>query len=155
MGYDEAIESEQKAKKRLGDIPKPLKKALLWVADHTFRGRIADLADDVYVFSNIRYFIGEIVEGIINEQWCDCRVLKVIPPSQEEIDKDAEEEREEEQKNKKDGSPSKKKVKKSFFPPDHLFKYELQEMDPDNPEDNPVRSLFYSKQTLNTLLPHF
>merc|ERR1712024_381804 len=85
------------------------------MGDHTNRGRIADLADDVYVFSNIRYFIGEIVEGIINEQWCDCRVLKVIPPTQEEIDKDAEEEREEEQKNKKDGSPSKKKVKKSFF----------------------------------------
>ena len=101
------------------------------------RGRIADLADDVYVFSNVRYFVNEIVEGIINEQWCDCKVLKVLPPSQEEIDQDAEEEREEEEKNGK--SPSKKpKAKKSFFPPDHLFKYELQEIEPDNPDDNPV-----------------
>ena len=87
LTYDEAVESEAKAKKRLGDIPKPLKKALLWVADNTSRGRIADLADDVYVFSNVRYFVGEIVEGIINEQWCDCKLLKVIPPTQEEIDK--------------------------------------------------------------------
>jgi len=140
LTYDEAVESEQKARKRLGDIPKPLKKSLLWVADHTNRGRIADLADDVYVFSNVRYFVNEIVEGIINEQWCDCKVLKVLPPSQEEIDKDAEEEREEEEKNKKDSgkdTPSKKKAKKSFFPPDHLFKYELQEIEPDNPDDNP------------------
>jgi bromodomain adjacent to zinc finger domain protein 1A len=136
LTYDEAVESEQKARKRLGDILKPLKKALLWVADHTNRGRIADLADDVYVFSNVRYFVNEIVEGIINEQWCDCKVLKVLPPSQEEIDQDAEEEREEEEKNGK--SPSKKpKAKKSFFPPDHLFKYELQEIEPDNPDDNP------------------
>ena len=91
----------------------------------------------MYVFSNVRYFVNEIVEGIINEQWCDCKVLKVLPPSQEEIDQDAEEEREEEEKNGK--SPSKKpKAKKSFFPPDHLFKYELQEIEPDNPDDNPV-----------------
>ncbi len=135
LTYDEAVESEKKARKRLGDIPKPLKRGLLWIADHTSRGRIADLVDDVYVFSNVRYFVGEIVEGIINEQWCDCKVLKVIPPSQDEIDKDAAEEREEEEK----ASSPKKKPKKTFFPPDHLFKYELQEMDPDNPEDNPVR----------------
>ena len=57
------------------------------MADNTSRGRIADLADDVYVFSNVRYFVGEIVEGIISEQWCDCKLLKVIPPTQEEIDK--------------------------------------------------------------------
>ena len=50
--------------------------------------------------------------------------------------KDKEEEEEEEAKNKT--SPSKKKAKKSFFPPDHLFKYELQEIEPDNPDDNPV-----------------
>lgn len=96
-----------------------------------------------YVFMS-RYFVGEIVEGIIDDpngqpRWCDCKVLKVIPPAQEEIDKDAEDEREEEEKNSKDGSPSKKKAKKSFFPPEHLFKYELLEEDPDNPDDNPVR----------------
>ena len=92
-----------------------------------------------------------LFEGIINEEWCDCKVLKVIPPTQEEIDKDANEELQEEEKNKTEGgSPTKKKVKKSFSPPDHLFKYELQETDPDNPEDNPVSSLFYYKHTLSS-----
>ena len=138
LTYDEAVESERKARKRLGDIPKPLKRGLLWIADHTSRGRVADLVDDVYVFSNPRFFIGEIVEAIIGEEWCDCKVLKVVAPSQEEIDKDAEEERMEEGK---DGSP-KKKNKKTFFPPDHLFKYEVQEMDPDDPEDNPVSRIY-------------
>ena len=139
LTYDEAVESEAKARKRLGDIPKPLKRGLLWLADHTSRGKINDVVDDVYVFANARFFIGEVVEGIINDQWCDCKVLKVIPPTQEEIDKDAEEDREEEEKAAKEGSPSKKKPKKTFFPPDHLFKYELQEVEPDNPDDNPVR----------------
>ena len=112
-----------------------MKKALLWVADHTSRGRVNDVVDDVYSYTNARYFIGEVVEAIINEMWCDCKIVKVIPPTQEEIDKDAEEQREEEAKNE---SPSKKKAKKTFFPPEHLFKYELQEVEPDDPEDNPV-----------------
>jgi len=45
-------------------------------------------------------------------------------------------------KSKKDDKESptkKKKEKKSFSPPEHLFKYELLEVEPDNPDDNPVR----------------
>ena len=87
LTYDEAMESERKARKRLGDIPKPLRRGLLWIADHTSRGRISDLVDDVYIFANSRFFIGEIVEGIIGDVWCDCKVMKVFPPTQEEIDK--------------------------------------------------------------------
>ena len=143
LTYEEAVESEKKAKKRLGDIPKPLKKALLWLADHTSRGRVNDVVDDVYAYANARYFLGEIVEGIIDEQWCDCKVVKVIPPTQEEIDKDAEEEAKEEE-NKKEDSPTKKgKNKKTFSPPEHLFKYELLEVEPDDPENNPVSNCFY------------
>ena len=79
-------------------------------------------------------------------QWCDCKVLKVIPPTQAEIDKDAELEREEQlkeeqekadspSKNGENGSPSKsKKNKKTFFPPDHLFKYELEELEDEDDE---------------------
>ena len=77
----------------------------------------------------------------MNEMWCDCKVMKVIPPTQEEIDKDAAEEQEEESKKAKDDkeSPTKnKKAKKSFSPPEHLFKYELLEVEPDNPDNNPV-----------------
>ena len=28
---------------------------------------------------------------MINEQWCDAKITKIIPPTQEEIDKDKEE----------------------------------------------------------------
>ena len=63
------------------------------------------------------------------------------------------EEAEEEAKNKKpDSSPKKApKVKKTFFPPDHLFKYELQEIEPDNPEDNPVSKFYSSKKSYFSL----
>ena len=61
-------------------------------------------------------------------------VCQVIPPTQEEIEKDAKEEKEGEEK-----SPSKaKKSKKSFSPAEHLFKYELEETDPDEGEVSQV-----------------
>ena len=135
LTYEEAIESEKSARKRLGKIPRPLKLGLLWSAYHTHRGRFADMADDVYVFASGRYFIGEVVEAIVNDQWCDCKIIRVIPPTAEEIEKDQAEEKEKEDKD----SPSKsKKAKKSFSPPEHLFKYELEEVDPDEGEVNQV-----------------
>ena len=67
MTYEEAVESEQKAKKRLGDIPKPLKKALLWLADRTRRGKLSDVVDDVYAFAGNRFFLGEVVEGMFTK----------------------------------------------------------------------------------------
>jgi hypothetical protein len=77
LTYEEAVESEKSARKRLGKISKPLKRALVWLAHQTQRGRFADLADDVYVFANARYFVGEVVEAIVNDQWCDCKIIKV------------------------------------------------------------------------------
>ena len=59
----------------------------------------------------------------------------MIPPSAEEIEKDLAEEKEKEEK----GSPSKsKKPKKAFSPPEHLFKYELEEVEPDEGEVSQV-----------------
>jgi bromodomain adjacent to zinc finger domain protein 1A len=68
LTYEEAIESEKSARKRLGKIPKALKQGLVWAAHHTQRGRFADMADDVYIFASGRYFVGEIVEAIVNDQ---------------------------------------------------------------------------------------
>ncbi len=31
---------------------------------------------------------GEVVEAVINDVWCDARITKVIPPTQEEIQAD-------------------------------------------------------------------
>ncbi len=85
LTYEEAAESERKARKRLGTIPKPLKRGLVWLAAHTKRGRLAELVDDVYVYSWGRYFRGEIVEAVIKDQWCDCKVVRVIAPTPEEV----------------------------------------------------------------------
>ncbi len=144
LTYEEAVECEKKARKRLLAMPKPLKKALYWLANKTRRGRLADLVDDVYVFAYNRFFVGEIVDAVIKDQWCDCKILRVIPPSPEEIAKDAQEEAEELEKERKeaeakgDSPPKKPKDKKSFSPPDHLFKYEVVEIEPDDPEVNEV-----------------
>ena len=112
-------------------LPKPLKRGLLWLADHTQRGKLSDMVDDVWRFASGRYFRDEVVEAIVNEQWCDCKVINVIPPTQQEIDKDAEDEREEQLKEDTESPSKSKKSKKSFFPPEHLFKYELEEIEPD------------------------
>jgi hypothetical protein len=54
LTFDEAVDSERAAKKRLGNISRALKKGLVWLAHNTSRGRFADMADDVYVFASNR-----------------------------------------------------------------------------------------------------
>ena len=55
LTYEEAVESENKAKKRISNLPKPLKKGLLWLTNKTKKGRLAELVDDVYDWSKSRY----------------------------------------------------------------------------------------------------
>ena len=74
-------------RKRLGTLPKPLKHGLLWTTAQTRRGRIHDVIDDVFRFAYSRYFVNEVVEAVIGDMWCDSTILRVIPPTQEEIDK--------------------------------------------------------------------
>ncbi|XP_059088369.1 bromodomain adjacent to zinc finger domain protein 1A-like [Tigriopus californicus] len=136
LTYEEAVESERKAKKRLGTLPKPLKRGLLWLAHRTSRGRLAEVVDDVYVFASARYFKGEVVEAVIQEQWCDCKVVGIIPPTEAEIENDRIEEEEERQKDLAAGKTPAPKPRKSFSPPEYLFKYELEEIEPDDPEVN-------------------
>jgi bromodomain adjacent to zinc finger domain protein 1A len=144
LTFEDALESEKKARKRLGSIPKQLKKALLYLTSRTKRGRITDLVDDVYVFACNRFFTGEHVEGVINDQWCDCKIIRVVAPTEEEIAKDSEAEKQDLAKEAAEatangGSPkTKSKEKKRFFPYDHLFKYEIVEIEPDDPSSNEV-----------------
>ena len=62
LTYQEAIESEVKAKRYLASFPVYLEAPVLYLVTLTKRGRLADLCDDVFVFSRDRYFIGEIVD---------------------------------------------------------------------------------------------
>ena len=96
------------------------------------------MVDDVYDFIKNRYFVDEIVDAVIGNQWCESTVLKVIPPTEDEIKADMEEVTEVE----KDGSPKKDDAAKEASgptleerlknPPDHLYKYEVEETCPDD-----------------------
>merc|ERR1711915_692812 len=117
LTYTEAIECEGKARKCLANLPTALCKPVLHLATMTKRGRLVDMADDVFFYARDRYFIDEEVEAIIGKHWYDCKVTKVIYPTQEEIDKyeeemaDTEDEEEEEEKKdevKKDNEAEKK-----------------------------------------------
>jgi hypothetical protein len=92
-----------------------------------FRNKIKIIVD------YFRFFYCLTIKLIVKMgfQWCDCKIIRVVPPTLEEMEKDAQEEKESEEKE----SPSKsKKAKKSFSPLEHLFKYELEEVDLDEGE---------------------
>ena len=79
------------------------------------------------------------MDAVIGNQWCESTVLRVIAPTEEEIKADMDEITEVEQ----DGSPKKEEGKDSSSssptleerlrsPPDHLYKYEVEETCPDD-----------------------
>jgi len=135
LTYEEAVESEDKAKKRISNLPKPLKKGLLWLTNKTKKGRVGEIVDDIYDWSKSRYFVGETVEAVIGSQWCESKITRVIAPTEQEINADADEITEVEQdgspKKKEDGSEIAEKAKIAN-PPDHLYKYEVEETEPDD-----------------------
>ncbi|QQP35806.1 Bromodomain adjacent to zinc finger domain protein 1A, partial [Caligus rogercresseyi] len=90
-------------------------------------GRLSDLVDDVYKFSQGRYFLGEKIEAVIGNMWCESIVKEVIPPTPEEI----------EEFNRNNAMDEKAKKKNSFEPHESLFKYKVLETDPDDPANNP------------------
>lgn len=65
LTFQEALDSEQKAKDQLAAFPPQLKRPLLCVAALTHRSRLNDVNDDVYLFAKDRYFLGETVDAVI------------------------------------------------------------------------------------------
>ena len=66
LTYQEALDSEQKARKRLASFPDYLQKPILFLASLTRRSRLNDLNDDVFNYAKERFFINEIVEVILD-----------------------------------------------------------------------------------------
>jgi len=85
LTYQEAIESEAKGLKFLNNIDKNLKLPMLHTCSLTRRGRQNDMSEDVFAYVRERYFPGEPVEAIVKGKWYDCEVMRIIPPSQDEI----------------------------------------------------------------------
>lgn len=85
LTYAEAVESENRARKCLANVPEELRKPMLYIATLTRRGRYIDMSDDVFNYVRDRYFVGEEVEAIVRKHWYDCKVLRIIYPTEEEI----------------------------------------------------------------------
>ena len=62
LTYQEALESEERARKQLSTFPDYLQRPILYIASLTHRSRLNDMNDDVFVYARGRYFIGEMVE---------------------------------------------------------------------------------------------
>ncbi|XP_053093526.1 bromodomain adjacent to zinc finger domain protein 1A isoform X1 [Pangasianodon hypophthalmus] len=81
LTYQEALESEKKAKLNLQSFPKALLLPLLHLTALTQRTRLHEVCDDVCAFIKERFFPGEMVD-IVSRSGArqHCQILEVIPP---------------------------------------------------------------------------
>ncbi|XP_021574909.1 bromodomain adjacent to zinc finger domain protein 1A isoform X2 [Carlito syrichta] len=82
LTYQEALESEKKARQNLQSFPEPLIIPVLYLTNLTHRSRLHEICDDIFAYVKDRYFVGETVEVIRNNgARLQCRILEVLPPS--------------------------------------------------------------------------
>ncbi|XP_078034586.1 ATP-dependent chromatin assembly factor large subunit isoform X2 [Augochlora pura] len=116
MTFEEALQCEENAKKSLKEFPMELRIPILYLASKTNRSSFNEVVEDVFQFSRDRFFVGEMVEASFTEDsWCECHVLQVISPSEQQIKAYAKENR----------SPQ----EQYYHPPAKLFRYEVEQLD--------------------------
>ncbi|XP_045424753.1 bromodomain adjacent to zinc finger domain protein 1A isoform X2 [Lemur catta] len=82
LTYQEALESENKARQNLQSFPEPLIIPVLYLTNLTHRSRLHEICDDIFAYVKDRYFVEETVEVIRNNgARLQCRILEVLPPS--------------------------------------------------------------------------
>ncbi|PNJ32730.1 BAZ1A isoform 9 [Pongo abelii] len=82
LTYQEALESEKKARQNLQSFPEPLIIPVLYLTSLTHRSRLHEICDDIFAYVKDRYFVEETVEVIRNNgARLQCRILEVLPPS--------------------------------------------------------------------------
>ncbi|XP_043486491.1 bromodomain adjacent to zinc finger domain protein 1A isoform X3 [Polistes fuscatus] len=117
MTYEEALQCEENAKKSLKEFPMELRIPILYLASKTNRSSFNEMVEDVYQFARDRYFVGEMVEASFTEEsWCDCHVLQVIEPTEQQIKLCI-----------KDICRSLQEYQ--YHPPAKLFRYEVEQLD--------------------------
>ncbi|XP_078262668.1 bromodomain adjacent to zinc finger domain protein 1A [Rhinoraja longicauda] len=81
LTYQEAVESEAKARQNLQNFPEPLVVPILHLTSLSYCSRLHELCDDLYMYTQDRYFAGEIVEVTgLNVLRQTCKVLEVLTP---------------------------------------------------------------------------
>ncbi|XP_014471104.1 PREDICTED: bromodomain adjacent to zinc finger domain protein 1A isoform X3 [Dinoponera quadriceps] len=117
MTFQEALECEENAKKSLKEFPMELRIPILYLASKTNRMSFNEMIEDVYQFARDRYFVGEMVEASFTEEsWCNCHVLQVIVPSEQQVSAYLNENGRSLQEN-------------YYHPPAKLFRYEVEQLD--------------------------
>ncbi|XP_076392535.1 ATP-dependent chromatin assembly factor large subunit isoform X2 [Megachile rotundata] len=117
MTFEEALQCEENAKRSLKEFPMELRIPILYLASKTNRSSFNDMIEDVYQFARERYFVGEMVEASFTEDsWCDCHVLQVIAPSEQQIKLFAKEN-------------NRNLQEQQYHPPANLFRYEVEQLD--------------------------
>ncbi|XP_068981434.1 bromodomain adjacent to zinc finger domain protein 1A isoform X3 [Bombus flavifrons] len=121
MTFEEALQCEENAKRSLKEFPMELRIPILYLASKTNRSSFKEMIEDVYQFARDRYFVGEMVEASFTEDsWCDCHVLQVIAPSEQQI----------KLYNKENNSLlHRSPQEQQYHPPAKLFRYEVEQLD--------------------------
>ncbi|XP_011303501.1 bromodomain adjacent to zinc finger domain protein 1A isoform X2 [Fopius arisanus] len=118
MTYEEALACEENAKASLKEFPMELRIPILYLASRTTRSSFNEMMEDVYQYARDRYFIGEMVEASFTEDsWCECHVLQVIEPTDDQIKLYLKE------------NPQENPQDRQFHPPAKLFRYEIEQLD--------------------------
>ncbi|NXC37634.1 BAZ1A protein, partial [Penelope pileata] len=82
LTYQEALESEKKARHNLQSFPEALIIPVLYLATLTHRSRLHEICDEIFAYVKDRYFVGETVEVIRNNgARLQCKILEVIAPA--------------------------------------------------------------------------
>nr|XP_060615266.1 bromodomain adjacent to zinc finger domain protein 1A [Anolis sagrei ordinatus] len=81
LTYQEALESEKKARQNLQNFPAPLIVPVLYLVTRTQSARLHEVCDDIFAYVEDRYFVGEIVEVLRNNgERLQCKILEVKAP---------------------------------------------------------------------------
>ncbi|XP_076656585.1 ATP-dependent chromatin assembly factor large subunit isoform X2 [Halictus rubicundus] len=116
MTYEEALQCEENAKRSLKEFPMELRIPILYLASKTNRSSFNEMVEDVFLFAKDRYFVGEMVEASFTEDsWCECHVLQVIAPLEQQIKAYMKENRNPQEQH--------------YHPPAKLFRYEVEQLD--------------------------
>ncbi|NXS94726.1 BAZ1A protein, partial [Jacana jacana] len=82
LTYQEALESEKKARLNLQSFPEALIIPVLYLATLTHRSRLHEICDEIFAYVKDRYFVGETVEVVRNNgARLQCKILEVIAPA--------------------------------------------------------------------------
>ncbi|XP_052001544.1 LOW QUALITY PROTEIN: bromodomain adjacent to zinc finger domain protein 1A-like [Xyrauchen texanus] len=82
LTYQEALESERKARLNLQNFPTAMMVPILHLTALTHRSRLHEICDDVYAYVKDRFFPGELVDVVSRSGTSrqHCKILEVIPP---------------------------------------------------------------------------